>query len=246
MAERKKTKVEIQDPVEDESSPGSFEEPVDDRTEPAADGPDMTEVGFDEDSPEEDRDVPHKVDLPEVVTITREVNKDYKDMYLRTVADIDNIRKRHEKDRKYAAEGPLSALFPFLDNLERAMASTPEAEKEMALYQGLQMMVKQLNEILEGQGLKRIDASDVAFDYTKHEAVSMMQQEGVKEETVVAVARTGYTFHGRVIRPAQVIVVCPQECDDVPLEATIPSDVADDDATEEAPVGKTDDDITYA
>ncbi len=131
------------------------------------------------------------------------------DQYLRLRAEFDNFRRRTQKEKedfyKYAAESLLLELLPVLDNFQRAMeAKEAEPDKFAA---GIEMIYRQMLEVLEKEGLKSIEALGVEFDPQKHEAV--MQQpvsDEYSDNMISQELRRGYTLKEKVIRPAMVAV----------------------------------------
>jgi molecular chaperone GrpE len=133
-----------------------------------------------------------------------------KDRALRQAAELENYKKRTEREKaeffKRANEGLVKDLLPVLDNLERALESASESPQADNLVQGVEMVHAELLKILERHGLEPMEALGQPFDPELHEA--MMQQENpeLEDNTVMAEAQKGYLFHGRLLRPAMVVV----------------------------------------
>lgn len=131
--------------------------------------------------------------------------------YLRSVADLENFRKRsvREKEelRQFAAGRVLEDLLPVLDNfaLGLAAAKAPNADLK-TLVGGIEMVGTQLKSALSGHGLKEIAPTCQAFDPNLHEAISQQPSAEVAEGTVLQVVRIGYSLNGRLLRPASVVV----------------------------------------
>jgi len=129
-----------------------------------------------------------------------------KEKLLRSAADYDNARKRLAKEReefvRFNQERLLRDLLPTLDNLERALshASTSEAK---GVVSGVQLIWKQLLDMLASHGLKRFSSEGERFDPHFHEAVDELKEEG-PEGVVVKEIAPGYLLHDRVVRPAKV------------------------------------------
>lgn len=135
----------------------------------------------------------------------------FQDQFLRARADLENSRRRARTDleetRLFANEALVTALLEVLDNFERALAATDDEDGDRGLLEGVQIMDRQLREILERNGLSAIEALGQPFDPNVHEAVAMTEpEEGQQPGAVVEELRRGYTLHGRVIRPAMVRV----------------------------------------
>lgn len=137
--------------------------------------------------------------------------KEEKQRYMYLYADFDNYKKRVIKERsellKYGWESPSRELLEVIDNLERAMAHMPKNAdpSQKTLQDGIKMVLNQFRAVLEKQGVHQIKAAEQLFDPNLHEAVG--QENSVHPEgTVVREETKGYTMHGRLLRPARVIV----------------------------------------
>jgi molecular chaperone GrpE len=135
-----------------------------------------------------------------------------RDKFLRSAADYDNARKRLQKEReefiRFAQERLLRDLLPLLDNFERALAHSETLDQGLAA--GIQLISKQLGELLSAHGVKRLNSEGQAFDPHLHEAVDQVEEEG-PEGVVVKEITPGYLLHDRVLRPAKVrIRVAPR------------------------------------
>ena len=139
---------------------------------------------------------------------TRE-SADYFDKWLRLRAEMENFKKRMEKEKaehlKFGNENLLKALLPILDNLERAINHGKNGEENSPLMAGLEMVRKEFAGILERFGVKAVPAVGESFDPEKHEAVSQ-QESDLEANRIVSAVQNGYFYHGRLLRPAKVIV----------------------------------------
>jgi molecular chaperone GrpE len=142
--------------------------------------------------------------------------QEHKDRYLRTLAEMDNMRRRHERERqdllKFASEKLLQDLLPVLDSFEKATAAggaAAAAESGNAIVEGIRMVHKQLTHVLETNGLKAVDAVGKTFDPNLHQAIQRIEGD-VSEETVKDEYQRGYTLNGRLIRPSMVSVLVPK------------------------------------
>ncbi len=138
------------------------------------------------------------------------------DRLLRLQAEFDNYRKRMEKERieyiKFANEGIIKELLSVADNFERALNSTSRAHDFNVLHQGVEMILKQLQELLKEKGITKIEAVGIQFDPNKHEAIAEVETSEHPDHFVVEELQKGYMLNGRVIRPAAVKVAKkPQE-----------------------------------
>lgn len=139
--------------------------------------------------------------------------QDYKDRYLRNLADMENMRKRHERERtdllKYASEKLLQDMLPVLDSFEKAIqVSTSDASDPV--LEGVRMVHRQFLQILENHGLKLIDAQGKIFDPNLHQAIQRVESDEVRDETVKDEYQKGYTLNGRLVRPSMVSVFVPK------------------------------------
>jgi molecular chaperone GrpE len=134
----------------------------------------------------------------------------WKDISLRTAAELDNFRKRTVRDmqeaRAYANADLLRALLPILDNFETGLdAARAEGEKSM-VYQGLSMVRRQLADFLREQNVEEVKALGHPFDPNLHEAVSQEPSDEAAEGSVFKVMRRGFKLKDRLLRPAMVVV----------------------------------------
>ena len=133
---------------------------------------------------------------------------EYKDGWMRSQAEFQNYRKRIERDNEmmYASmKGDIiKKVLPVLDDLERALQNRPS--NSGAWVGGIELIQKKLVSLLEGEGVKRIEAVGAAFDPNFHEAISHEPIVGVQSGHVIAVVQNGYMLGERVIRPALVRV----------------------------------------
>jgi molecular chaperone GrpE len=132
---------------------------------------------------------------------------EWRERYLRTLADFENYRKRADREKqefyKYAMQGVLKDLLPVLDNFDRALDHAEEGDE---FHKGVSLIYKQLFEVLTKHGLKTIEESGVHFDPNIHEAVVREEDSSVPSHTVTAVLQKGYFLHDRLLRPAMVKV----------------------------------------
>lgn len=131
-----------------------------------------------------------------------------RDLLLRERAEIENQRKRLQRDldqaRKFANERLLGDLLPVCDGLERGLAV--QTADVNALREGMELTLKALIKVAEANGLKAVDPVGQPFNPEQHQAVSMVEAPGVKPDTVVAVIQKGYVLNERLLRPALVTV----------------------------------------
>lgn len=170
-------------------------------------------------SPEEQKNQNHKGNS-EVVEIPRqeyeqtrarlEELEGLREKLLRNAADFENAKKRLSKEKdefiKFSQESLIRSLLPILDNFDRALAHANEAKENMkGLISGIQMVHKQLLDLLRHQGVHRIQTVGQKFDPHVHEAIGYVEAEG-KEDKVVEEIEPGYMLHDRLLRAAKVRV----------------------------------------
>jgi molecular chaperone GrpE len=148
----------------------------------------------------------------EEVARLREEIADLRDRSMRTLADFDNFRKRSERERqdlrRYALLDPMREFLTVMDNLDLALSAGGSAED---LKRGVEMIHRQMAELLRRFGVQEVTAVGQPFDPTIHEAVAREESGDVKLPTVTAELRRGYTLHDRLLRPAMVKVAVPVE-----------------------------------
>lgn len=130
---------------------------------------------------------------------------------LHTHADLENIRKRAEKDianaHKYGQERLINSLFPVLDSLERGLSiEIHDNEFAQSLHEGLAMTLDLFVAALEKASVKVINPLHQPFNPELHQAISTRKDENFPENTVIEVLQKGYQLHDRLVRPALVIV----------------------------------------
>lgn len=141
---------------------------------------------------------------------------DFKDKYLRAVAELANYRKRAEKDReeslRYANTGLVRSLLPVLDNLDRVVASANEhPENTAAIVDGVKLTIESFKKALGDHHVVPIEAAGQPFDPAVHEAMMQQPSDQYDAPTVLQVLQEGFKLFDRVIRPARVIVSKPAD-----------------------------------
>jgi len=132
---------------------------------------------------------------------------------LRALADLDNARKRAQREReevvRYGLERALKDLLPVIDNLDRALDLGDRTGKWDGLAEGVRMTRKLLEDTLARQGLKAFSASGKPFDPHLHEAMGHEEREDLPPNAVSTEVLRGFTLHDRLVRPALVMVARP-------------------------------------
>jgi molecular chaperone GrpE len=135
-----------------------------------------------------------------------------KDEVLRVQAEMQNLRRRTELDvekaHKFGQEKLSAELLAVMDNLERALQVAVDRENESvkSLLQGVELTLKSFSDCFRKFGIAQLDPLGEPFDPQVHQAMVMQENPNVDPDTVTAVMQKGYTLHGRVLRPAMVMV----------------------------------------
>ena len=166
------------------------------------------DMAQEEKTEEKDRETEEDKDKAEEKPTDAEPEKEESDArYLRLMADFQNYKKRVEKEKKdlysYANEKIIIELLSVLDNFERALEQETEGD---GFKEGMEMIFKQLGDVLEKSGLAEIAALGEDFDPNFHNAVMTEETEEYESGKVSGVMQKGYTLNGKVIRPSMVKV----------------------------------------
>lgn len=146
--------------------------------------------------------------LEEKLVKAEEQVKEAQDKWLRQLAEFENFRKRtnQEKQGMYnnGVRDTVERFLPVVDNFERAVAATED--KESSTYKGIEMILKQMLEVMSALGVEEIPAEGEPFDPNVHSAVMHIEDESCDDNVVVEVFQKGYKHGDKVIRPAMVKV----------------------------------------
>ncbi len=130
------------------------------------------------------------------------------ELFLRSKAEIDNLRRRNqidlEKAHKYGTEKLVNELLPVIDSMEMGLA-VEEASAE-SMREGMELTMNILKTMMQKTGLEVIDPINETFDPDMHQAMSMQPSADVEPNTVIGVMQKGYLLNGRLLRPAMVMV----------------------------------------
>jgi molecular chaperone GrpE len=147
--------------------------------------------------------------LRAALTQAEESARQQREQYLRGAAELDNVRKRAQRDiesaHRYALERFATELLPVLDSLELGVR-TGAASDPQSLIAGQQATLKLLERAFEKFDITKIDPSGQRFDPTLHEAVLMQESSEATPNSVLQVVQSGYDLNGRLLRPARVVV----------------------------------------
>jgi molecular chaperone GrpE len=132
------------------------------------------------------------------------------DRLLRLSAEFDNYKKRTSREMrdmvKFANEKFIVELLGVVDNLERAIASVPEADADDPLLQGVQLTLSEVLKLLDRQNIHVVESLGKPFDPNFHQAMMQQEADDHPPHTVIGEMQKGYTMHDRLIRPAMVVV----------------------------------------
>lgn len=132
------------------------------------------------------------------------------DRYLRALAELENYKKRIGRERmdlmRYAGEDLLREILPVVDNLERTLIHSAEAQDVAKVMEGIGLIQRQFQKALEKSGVSVIDQAPCAFDPQIHQALERVEDHRHPDDTVVEILQKGYILNGKVVRPALVKV----------------------------------------
>lgn len=154
-------------------------------------------------------DEPTREELEKALKASSELIAEYKDRLLRSQADFENYKKRTQREKldtaQYAKEEVVKKLLPVLDNFDLALdhASTENVE---AYRKGVELVAKQLRDVLESEGLSEIETDNVPFDPNYHHGVAVDNNPDVEDQHITETLQKGYQLGERVLRPAMVKV----------------------------------------
>ena len=141
---------------------------------------------------------------------------DYKDKYVRIMAEFENVRKRSERERaefvKYANEGLLSDFVNVLDDLERSVAAAQAKHEDYSAFlKGIELVMAQLYEMLKRNNVRPVESVGKKFDHTCHEALMQEEVENGEDGKILEEFQKGYFYGDRVLRTAKVKVAKKKE-----------------------------------
>jgi molecular chaperone GrpE len=150
----------------------------------------------------------------EIKLLKKELD-DLKEAHLRRLADMENLRKRFEREktefRQYALNEILLELLAIGDNFERALQSEPSDADGKTFREGVELIFRMFQSLLVKNGVRPIVVENRAFDPTVHHAMMVEESEDVKEPTVAEELQKGYMIHDRLLRPTLVKVRVPKK-----------------------------------
>ena len=197
-----------------ETEPDGTDSPAHEEAQAGGDPP-SAEIGPD-DGPEDagagsDPDDTPTEDLNEALAEARRAAQANLDRALRAQAELENVRRRVERDlqnaHKFALERFVSELLPVKDSLERGLsASTEKGASVESIAEGAELTLRMLEQAMEKFGITVVDPADEPFNPEFHQAMTMQQSDTAESGTVLTVVQKGYLLNERLVRPAMVIV----------------------------------------
>ena len=164
-----------------------------------------------EEQNESQKNIEQVEELKHALDAEKKRSEDYLMRLKYAQADIENLRKRYDRQvdevRKHCTESLILELLDVVDELELAVKSGRSSNSAEAVIQGVEMTLKKLRKVLENEGVSPIECVGKPFDPLKHDAVAKIEKEGVEGCTIVEEVRKGYTKGEKVIRPSVVKVV---------------------------------------
>jgi len=161
--------------------------------------------GASAESPDESR-----ARLEAELAAAREEAERFRDRWMRERADLENLKKRAERERgdavRFGSERLVSDLLTVVDDLERAIRAAEEGAGGMALLDGVRLVEKRLSDVLARHGVTRVASQGEAFDPAHHEAVAHVESDAHGSGMVIEEHRGGFRMHDRLLRPAMVSV----------------------------------------
>jgi|TARA_B110000196_G_C21111336_1_gene647978 molecular chaperone GrpE len=153
-------------------------------------------------------EIAEDIEVDELTALQVRVDENW-DKYLRTAAELENVRKRAardvEKAHKFAVERFATDILAVCDSLEMALATEGDVSVD-SLREGNEATLKLLGSVLSRFSVEELDPHGEPFDPELHEAMTMQPSEEVEPGTVVTVIQKGYALNGRLLRPARVVV----------------------------------------
>ena len=172
---------------------------------------DVVEASTDEQTEETQTDQPADGELTKLLEDARSKADEHWDQLMRTRAELENLRKRNQRDlenaHKFALEKFSQDLLQVWDSLELGHQAAQDEQADIdKLREGTELTLKLLTDVMQKNGIEQVDPDGEPFNPEYHQAMSMQEREDVAPNTVVAVVQKGYVLNGRLLRPAMVMV----------------------------------------
>ncbi len=150
----------------------------------------------------------------EIAELKRAV-EELKDKFLRSVAELDNVRKRTEREKEeffqYALSDLLRDILPILDNFERALKTSEEEVDGKTFREGVELIYRMLLNLIKKHGVRPIEMTNNKFDPNLHQALISEESPEVSEPEIKEELQKGYLIHNRLLRPTMVKVIIPKK-----------------------------------
>lgn len=151
-----------------------------------------------------------KQELIEKLKDTEQKSQENYDLYMRTYAEMENVKRRGVKEReelaKFANESLIKEILPVIDSLEKALSHVEDGNNPSGLAEGLELTLNGLMTTLEKAGLEEVEAMGKPFDPHFHEAISQQADDTVPPKHIIMEMQKGYLLNGRLIRPSIVVI----------------------------------------
>lgn len=167
-----------------------------------------------EDQVKSSSDQERYMQLEQELQLAKQSKDEYYNRMLRIQADFENFRRRSRQEYEqvclFAGEDIIKKILPVIDNLERAISCFKDNGDNSSWQEGVQLTLKQLQEILKSEGLEPIQSLNMEFDPQIHEAILQEESENYNVPTVIEELQKGYKFKNKLLRPALVKVAAPK------------------------------------
>lgn len=159
----------------------------------------------------------------EIIKRVVEERDELKDKYLRSLAEVDNFRKRVIKEKedfqKFMLAEFLLNLMPIFDNLERALNSKSTTDNnEISIISGVEMIYKQMKDLFKKYNVVEIEALNKPFDPNFHQALTKIEKKNLKEPIIIEVYQKGFLYNNKLLRPTLAKVAIPTKSNDTDSE----------------------------
>lgn len=177
-----------------------------------------------EQAPEQEQETEDVETSEDIIAKLNEEITNLKDQRLRAIAELENFRKRAEKDQsdalKYGVSNFAKEIINISDNIERAQSSIPEEAKNnetiKPVIEGIDLIAQSVVTTFEKIGIKKIESLNEKFDHNLHQAMMEIEKDDLEPGTIVQELIPGYTLHDRLLRPAMVgVSKKPKKNDDI-------------------------------
>ena len=182
-----------------------------------------------EQAPEQEQETEEVETSEDIIAKLNEEISNLKDQRLRAIAELENFRKRAEKDQsdalKYGVSNFAKEIINISDNIERAQSSIPEEAKNnetiKPVIEGINLIAQSVVTTFEKIGIKKIESLNEKFDHNLHQAMMEIEKDDLEPGTIVQELIPGYTLHDRLLRPAMVgVSKKPKKNDDIADKST--------------------------